>query len=619
VCGISGIFGVNSPDSITDMVRCVSHRGPDGSGHYIDHMDNGTISMGHSRLAILDISGSSQPMISDHGRVLIQNGEIYNSDKIRNSITGFNWTTSGDSEVILALHDRHIGRVTSQPTSADGRLLNGMRISGSATTYGNPAEKHIPWVSRLDGIWGFALWDPSIRELILCRDPLGVKPLIRHILDDGTMIFGSEIKSFYGHPDFTPLPDMEALAIRLAYEYPLDRTTLFRGVTNVGQGTIETWGVDSLGHAVLTGIANYCINQFNPSPIGENLNHSRLLLDSLRDGVAERMESDAPLGLVLSGGIDSSLVAAIAKEHSDSSSRDSPECWTIGGSEDNPDMQAAHLVADSLDIPLNSRIISEDEFWKGLPKFVWNGEDLDVTVFFWQPLFESMSTDVKVGICGQGADELHGGYQRYRNLPSHSDLVQKRIDMHGSLSKFQPISGPEHPWANQNLSPKEHFSTLRSTMQFEIDRGQLTNFQLRLVDRHGMATGLEGRVPFLSKMHREASFKLPMDKIIHGDLAKIALREAAAITKLPQTIVSRPKMPAGTLTAPSHLKAVIDEITPHAMEWVNDYGELAPMLIKQPDMAFGIRLFHALHLTEGGQKKGNNDVFSLVNDVGDWP
>ena len=78
MCGISGIFGVNSPDSITDMVRCVSHRGPDGSGHYIDHMDNGTISMGHSRLAIMDISGSSQPMISDHGRVLIQNGEIYN-------------------------------------------------------------------------------------------------------------------------------------------------------------------------------------------------------------------------------------------------------------------------------------------------------------------------------------------------------------------------------------------------------------------------------------------------------------------------------------------------------------------------------------------------------------
>ena len=618
MCGISGIFGNNSPESIDEMVGCLAHRGPDGKGNFIENLENGTISLGHSRLAIRDISGSSQPIVSENGRVLIQNGEIYNSDKIRESITGYNWTTSGDSEAILALHEMHMGDFPKQPSSVIGKPSGQIRISNSASANGNPAEKHIPWVSCLDGIWGFALWDHSIRELILCRDPLGVKPLIRHVLQGGTLIFGSEIKSFHGHPEFTPIPDLGALALRLAYEYPLDRSTLFSGVTNVGQGTIETWGLDKDGNAVLTGVATYSSNMFNQSTISGHTNHSSLLLESLSKGVVDRMESDAPLGLVLSGGLDSSLIAALAKAHSDEHLDKSPECWTVGGSEDNPDMQAAHLVAENLDLSLNTRIISEDDLWKGLPKFVWNGEDLDVTVFFWQPLFETMSKDVKVGICGQGADELHGGYSRYRNLTKHSNLIQNRMEMYDGWGKFQPVCGPGHTWVDNQFSPKSHFSNLSSSLQFELGRGQLTNFQLRLADRHGMATGLESRVPFLSKSHREASLSIPMKGRINGDLEKIALREAASKTKLPEQIVSRPKMPAGTLTTPHHIQSLIDEMTPHAMEWVNDYRELAPLLRKQPDLAIGIRLFHSLHFTDNGQKNSTNDILSLVEDVDNW-
>ena len=395
MCGISGIFGNNSPEAIDEMVRCLAHRGPDGKGNFIENLGSGTISLGHSRLAIRDISGSSQPIISEKGRVLIQNGEIYNSDKLRASITGYNWTTSGDSEAILALHEMHMGNFPKNKSPVFGKHFGHIRISNSASEHGNPAEKHIPWVSILDGIWGFALWDPSIEELILCRDPLGVKPLIRHVLQEGTLIFGSEIKSFHGHPDFTPIPDLGALALRLAYEYPLDRSTLFSGVTNVGQGTIETWGLDESGNAVLTGITTYCSNKFQSSTSPHDSNQSGFLLESLREGVADRMESEAPLGLVLSGGLDSSLIAALAKEHSEEYSNETPECWTVGGSEDNPDLQAAQLVAKSLDLSLNSKIISEDDLWKGLPKFVWNGEDLDLTVFFWQPLFEKMTKDAE--------------------------------------------------------------------------------------------------------------------------------------------------------------------------------------------------------------------------------
>ena len=619
VCGISGIFGNNSPEAIDEMVRCLAHRGPDGKGHFVENLASGTISLGHSRLAIRDISGSSQPIISEKGRVLIQNGEIYNSDKLRESITGYNWTTSGDSEAILALHEMQMGNFPKHIAPVSGKSLGHIRISNSASENGNPAEKHISWVSRLDGIWGFALWDPSIQELILCRDPLGVKPLIRHVLQEGTLIFGSEIKAFHGHPEFTPIPDLGALALRLAYEYPLDRSTLFSGVTNVGQGTIETWGLDEGGNAVLTGITTYCSSAFQPSNSPHDPNQSGLLLESLREGVADRMESEAPLGLVLSGGLDSSLIAALAKEHSEEHSNENPECWTVGGSEDNPDLQAAQLVAKSLDLSLNSKIISEDDMWKGLPRFVWNGEDLDLTVFFWQPLFEKMSKDVKVGICGQGADELHGGYSRYRNLAKHSEIIQNRMEQYDGWSQFQPFCGPAHNWIDDNFSPKQHFSDLPKTLQFELDRGQLTNFQLRLADRHGMATGLESRVPFLSKSHREASFSISMDGRINGDFEKIALREAASKTKLPEKIVSRPKMPAGTLTTPDHIQSLIDELTPHAMEWVDDYGKLAPLLNKQPDMAIGIRLFHSLHFTDSRYNNSSGDIFSLVEDVGHWP
>ena len=115
---------------------------------------------------------------------------------------------------------------------------------------------------KIGRMWGFSLWDPKAKELILCRDPFGIKPLVRTQLSDGTLLFGSEVKTFRGHPDFTAKPDISALSVRLAYEYPLDQTTLFQGVTSVGIGTIETWSLAE-GKATLTGVAKYWKPPFN--------------------------------------------------------------------------------------------------------------------------------------------------------------------------------------------------------------------------------------------------------------------------------------------------------------------------------------------------------------------
>lgn len=619
MCGIAGLLGNGSSELASKMARCISHRGPDGNGGFFDSMENGSIAFGHSRLSILDIDGSPQPMISDQGTVLIQNGEIYNYQDIRGGIPGYPWRTSGDTEVVLALHSSHRGVSTVSPEYASGINIHGIKKSPRSEEPGNPAEMHVQWVSKLNGIWGFALWDSSRRELILCRDALGVKPLVRTVLADGTLLFSSEIKAFHGHPEFTPRPDIDALAIRLAYEYPLDRTTLFEGVTQVAQGTIETWGLDVEGRAVLTGISRYSRDKVNPTEGMDFKVQSQALLDTLRGAVEDRMMSDVPLGIVLSGGLDSSLIAMLAKEISDVSSHEAPECWTVAGSEDNQDFVSAKNVANCLDLEQHTKILPDDSFWKHLPRFAWNGEDMDITVLFWQPLFEDMSSKVKVGLCGQGADELHGGYKRYGMLQEHCKLVENRFDIVGGLDVSKFPTGDGQPWIDSEISPRIHFSSLRSSLQFELDRGQLANFQLRLADRHSMATGLEVRVPFLGRKHRDVSHKLPMEWRISGNMEKIALRKAASMTNLPKDVVSRPKMPAGTATTPSMVSEVMEEMKPHALEWAEDYGILAPMLRDQPDMALGIRLFHAMHFTEGRDSRVAMDLLTALEDVGQWP
>ena len=134
-----------------------------------------------------------------------------------------------------------------------------------------------------------------------------------------------------------------------------------------------------------------------------------------------------------------------------------------------------------------------------------------------------------------------------------------------------------------------------------------------------MAQGLEVRVPFLGKEHVRASNGLPYNMLISDSSEKLALREASSHTKLPDSIVNRPKLPAGTATTPELVTSLIEELTPHAMEWSSDYGILAPMLKNQPDMAIGIRLFHSIHLTDEPRFRRTKSMMDLIDDVSHWP
>ena len=329
--------------------------------------------------------------------------------------------------------------------------------------------------------------------------------------------------------------------------------------------------------------------------------------------------ADVPVGIVLSGGLDSSLVAAVASEAAEREGKPVPECWTVAESEDNPDWIAAENVASSLDLIHHQKIMTEDSFVNDIPQLSWFGEDLDVSVLFFQPLFQEMRKHVKVGLCGQGADEIHGGYPRYKSLTEHKNLVLERlnsIDSSVTSSILKQDLPSDSCWYSSSLHPGDYTRTLDEMLNFELERGQLSNFQLRLVDRHSMAHSLEVRVPFLGKYHREQSYRLPTEwRLPNNGLEKAALRSAARLTGLAREITDRPKLPAGTATSPNQLKSFLAEFSHLSKDLSNNYAKFTKVLKNQPDMALGLGLFEALHIIEPTHKRSKYSIESLIEEV----
>ena len=592
MCGIGGMFGQPDTSVIHRMNSLLSHRGPDGNDVWSDD----SIALGHTRLAIVDLIGGAQPLFGPAGEVLVVNGEIYNHQSLRTRHSQYRWTTQGDSESILSL-------LHSAKSKSNGTLSAG---------------QHAKWLNRLNGMYAIALWDAGAKQLILARDPMGIKPLVRtHV--DGSLLFASETKALRAHESYVPAIDELALVARIAWEYPLDGTTLFKDVVQVRPGTVEVWCLDNEGRPYLHDSAVIERQFVEPSASWNPDTNAASLLESFVEGVSERLMADVPVGIVLSGGLDSSLVAAVAHEAAERAQQPVPACWTVAESEDNPDWIAAEEVASSFDLEHHQHILEPDSFETKLPDLAWHGEDLDVTVLFFQPLFQNMSKHVKVGLCGQGADELHAGYPRYRDLKQHSDLIDARLASmsHPFARQIENKALPtgEH-WYTSDHTGSSHTGSLDDFLQFELDHGQLSNFQLRLVDRHSMAHSLEVRVPFLSSSHRMASHRLPMDwrLPVNGD-EKAALRSAAGLTSLPRNIVHRPKLPAGRATSPSLIESLLNDFKPQSEAIIARYPLLAGALNTQHEIALGLGLFEAMHILGDGHRKPTGSTYDLLNEV----
>jgi asparagine synthase (glutamine-hydrolysing) len=501
----------------------------------------------------------------------------------------------GDSESILALHRTRIHNL-EQPSASD----------------------HCKWLNQLDGMFALSLWDPAKKQLILARDEMGIKPLLRTTIN-GSLLFASEAKAFHAHPQYTPQMDMQALLARLVWEYPLDATSLFQGVHQVRPGTVEVWSLDE-GEPVLVDSHRFSIPKMNPlEEYGETMG-GKALLDGFIDSVGQRLMSDVPVGIVLSGGLDSSLVAAVANDAAHRYNRPIPECWTVAESEDNPDWVAAEMVASSLDLRHHQSIMESDSFARHLPSLSWHGEDLDVSVLFFQPLFKTMAKSVRVGLCGQGADEIHAGYPRYTDLQEHKNELQKRASMltHPFARQLEMGAldeGDGRWWVNDHR-PETHLESLQTALQFELDHGQLSNFQLRLVDRHSMAHSLEVRVPFLGRSHRKDAFELPMNQRLPADgLEKKALREAASHTSLPRSVVERKKLPAGTATSPTLLSNCLNEYSAQIDEIASRWSFCESLLRHQPEITLGLGLFESLHLIEYDSPQHHRSIDDILSEV----
>jgi len=390
MCGIAGIVGRVTPGhraALDRMNAAMAHRGPDGAGTWVSDPDRDGFGclLGHRRLAILDLSSAAdQPMLDrgpDGDQVLVFNGEIYNFRDLRSDLeaTGERFTSSGDTAVMLRLLSRQ-----------------------------GPEA-----VSRLRGMFAFALWDDHARRLTLARDPLGIKPLyVAHNPDPGgewTLVFASEVRAVLASGLLArPRLDRRAVASVVWNGFVAGPCTVVEGIESLSPGEIGQWS--RTGEAVRRRYWTL------PRPGAAPGMDAEALRDVVRDSVARHLISDVPLGVFLSGGVDSSAVASLAQRangvpvHTFTLAFDE-ERFNEGG--------FARAVASAIGSEHHEIRLSESEFSAALDTAL---DTLD------QPTFDGLNSyyisravraaGLTVAMVGTGGDELFGGYPTFRALPT---------------------------------------------------------------------------------------------------------------------------------------------------------------------------------------------------------
>lgn len=368
MCGIAGFIaghGAANAAALAPMLARIAHRGPDGQGTFVE----GPAALGHCRLAIIDLEGGAQPLYSeDKNLVVVFNGEIYNYRALTAELTalGHTFATRTDTEVLLHGWEQW------------GREL----------------------LPRLRGMFAFALWDRRAGVLFCARDMFGIKPLYYCRCADGTLLFASEIKAFLDHPSFAKRLNTAQLPLYLSCQYSPGRDTFFAGVQKLlpghflefSDGIVRTtrW----VQPAFLPGDA-----PVSPAEIEE----------VLRGSAAAHKVADVEVAGFLSSGVDSAYLTALARP---------ARTYTISYAEPKYDESfPARALARSLGVRNRVRRISPGEFWDAVPAVQYHMDEpladaAAVALYF---LNREAAKDVKVVLSGEGADELFGGYNIYRD------------------------------------------------------------------------------------------------------------------------------------------------------------------------------------------------------------
>lgn len=543
MCGITGIVykdkerRVEEP-LLIEMRDLLEHRGPDDAGLYIE----GHVGLGHRRLSIIDISSGHQPMTNEDGSLwIVFNGEIYNYKTLRESFLkkGHLFKTKSDTEVILHLYE----------------------------------EKGINCVSDLNGIFAFAIWDVNNQSLFLARDHMGVKPLYYTETDDA-FLFSSEIKSIIKSGFLKPRCRQESVFEYFMFRHVSGENTLFEGVKILPPA-----------NTMLLKDHSVKINQYwSPFPRQEDNNLSfenaaEELSCLLQDAVRMQLVSDVPLGAFCSGGLDSSLVAAIAARLTEQPIN----TFSVGFHEEEYDeTQYARLVSNQYGTKHHEIKLGNQEFADLLPKMIWhNDEPLNfansVQIYAISKLAKQF---VKVVLTGEGSDELFAGYPRYfiprlsnyyKKLPSFIQdaalIFSRYIGDHriGKIHKYSLYSSDDALLYNSGFLDRDFLSELLSDKYFEtfpyressIKEGEKADLDLAtnltfldqknyLVsilhrqDKMSMAASIESRVPFLDYRLVEFANKLPIQYKMRHFQTKNILKKVAG-NFLPQDIIKRKK------------------------------------------------------------------------------
>ncbi len=424
MCGIAGIFHCATPkpvdaNRVGRMCEAIAHRGPDGSGVWTAQ----GVGLGHRRLSIIDLEGSPQPMLSADGRaVIVFNGEIYNFLDLRRELeaAGAVFHTHGDTEVILAAWQR----------------------------WG------VDCLSRLEGMFAFALYDLQDRTLFLARDRLGVKPLFMAHLSDGSLAFASELKGLLVHPLLRREADPLAIEDYLTWGYVPDHRSILKGVEKLPAGHFRLLKHNTKPSAPV----QYWDVSFADRRKGSDADLGAELLHNLREAVTSRMVADVPLGAFLSGGVDSSTVVALMAE---SSHRPVKTC-SIGFDVQAADETShARKVAELFATEHYEHVVASDDF-----------DEMDrLAAMFDEPFADASALPtlrvcelarqhVTVALSGDGADEAFAGYRR-QVFHAHEERVRGLIPPAFRSSVLGPLGRlyPKADWAPRPLRAK---STLLS-------------------------------------------------------------------------------------------------------------------------------------------------------------
>jgi asparagine synthase (glutamine-hydrolysing) len=515
VCGLIGVILKEGTDKelLERMTVRLSHRGPDDQRLYMD----GRVSLGFTRLSIIDPATGYQPVYNeDQTIVALCNGEIYNHCHHRMALEkrAHRFNSGSDAEVIPHLYE----------------------------------EFGAEFVDHLHGMFAVVVYDRVNQKLVLVRDRIGIKPLY-YLETERGFYFSSEVKSFLLVPEYSPEVDRYALDRLLTFRHIPGRACLLKGVRVLEPGHRIVYDLKDNSHSTMR---YYCLPWQLGVPASPSWEEAKAKVCQLFDeAVTMRLMSDVPLGVALSGGLDSSAVAAsVARQLSTP-----PMTFSIYTGDKVNELDFARLVAERYKTDHHEIHINPEELHTLVPKVMWHIEEpFSVSEIPTYYLGMAAKEHVKVLLCGDGSDELFGGYSRFQALNMFSmmpDALLKWGYVRG-LNGFthrerRQVYSPEqlaflgpntNPYLDASLGERDT-TVLNRFLRYELTQ-QLPQFQLQRLDKLTMAHGVEARVPFLDTNLVAYVANLPSHFKVRGFREKVLLKLAMA-DRLPAPIIQRRK------------------------------------------------------------------------------